>query len=846
MNYRTITHAEALHRSDATTLSTQSIALDLRGMAELETFGVDTLLHLVTSDPALYIDFLGAGVQRVEVNGEPHPFDFDGAVIRLAGLPTGEDVALRIVGAATFSRTGQGLHRFRDPSDGATYLYSHLEPSDARRIFPCIDQPDVKSRFNIEMIVPASMVALSNQPEVTRLPEGDATIFERVVFAETPPLSTYLTCFAVGNFVGKRKTWSNGKRTIETAVWARASMAKYLDDEFLDVTARGLSFFDEHFGFPYPWGKYDSILVPEYNIGAMENPGLVTFNERYVFRSRPTRAQHATRANTILHEMSHMWFGDLVTPRWWDDLWLKESFAEFMGADASAHATTFTEAWTNFAGNRKNWAYAQDQLPTTHPIKAEIPDVDAARQNFDGITYAKGAAVLKQLVHYVGRDNFYAASRDYFRAHAFDAATFDDLLSALKKHTALDLDAWANRWLKTTGPDVLTPEVVAKGGRIASLGVRVDSALPSQPTRPHRVVVGLYRDSGEKLSRYAALDLLIDAKAGGLVDVPEAQGLEAPRLVVVNDEDHTYAKVGFDATSIATICKDLHRVDDELTRAVIWTALWNLTRDAQLSAATYVDLALTHGARETNTTLSTQVFGNALHAAHAYAPPARRDDILARYASSLWRLLGDAEPGSDAQLVLARAAVAALAWSPEVDATTSLAGLLAGQVEGLALTPDLRWSVLQGLAARGGVDATTLDAELARDDTLTGRVAHLGATHAFPTQETKEAAYELVTTPGRCTNAEVDALLAAFASPHSQPLREGFVRRYFDELESLWEAHPMEIANRLARGLYPYVPEAMQLTDQALSRALPNALRRVLLECRDGLRRRLACQEVDV
>ena len=393
MDFAKLTRYDATFRSDSLQIDSYELELDLGEATTSPTFPVEVGVKLTSKSEQIFLDYLGESVESVTINGNPVPWEQKGGRIVLdvpAGL-VGRPIALHVRAHSRYSRSGQGLHRFTDPQDGNTYLYSHSEPSDARRIFPCFDQPDLKAQCTVRMTVPQGWVALSNQPETTREAGAHG---DTVTFRATPPVSTYLMAFAAGPYVAQRDTWCSpdGKREIELGVWSRASMAEHVDSEILEVTKQGLDFFDKNFDFPYPWTKYDSIFVPEYNLGAMENPGLVTFTEAYIFRSPATDAQHAHRANTILHEMSHMWFGDLVTPLWWDDLWLKESFAEFMGADASLHATRFTDAWADFAGTRKNWAYVQDQLPTTHPIKAEIPDVDAARQNFDGITYTKGAA----------------------------------------------------------------------------------------------------------------------------------------------------------------------------------------------------------------------------------------------------------------------------------------------------------------------------------------------------------------------------------------------------------------------------------------------------------------------
>lgn len=742
-----LTHTEATTRTNSLSLSSYHIHVDLTQARTAETFPVRTTVEFTTTAPQTFLDYLGKEVHSVQVNGERVDAPFNNGRIHLTDLPTNAPVTVTVESSSFYSRTGQGLHRFTDTADGETYLYSHFEPSDARRVYPCFDQPDLKASFGISLDVPEGWVALTNGTD--------------------KPMSTYLTALAAGPYVCKKDSWND----IELGAWARKSMTEYVDDEILEITKQGLEFFHEAYDFPYPWGKYDSIFVPEYNLGAMENPGLVTFTEKYLFRSQATRAQHAARANTILHEMSHMWFGDLVTPQWWDDLWLKESFAEFMGADASAHATRYTEAWVNFAGNRKNWAYMQDQLPTTHPIKAEIPDVDAARQNFDGITYAKGAAVLKQLVHFVGRENFYAGARDYFKAHQFGSATFADLLDCLSAHTDRDVHGWANQWLKTTGPDTLQV---------------VDSQI--LPTRlPHRIDVTVFDADLQPTT--------VD------VDVPAA--VPAGELVVPNDNDHTYAKVVFDERSLDTIRERLSALPD-ITRAVIWTGLWNQVRDAELDPRTYIDIVLRH-VRGENITIATQVLANAQFAVSHYVD-------IPDFAERVWALVDAAEPGTDEHLVLLRAAIAA----------GGVDRLKAYETE----DTELRWAILRRLAAHGEeVDAA---AELERDNTLTGKAEYLGATLTAPTMENKDKIFTEITTPGKYSNAEVDSLVQAYNAPGSQELRAHLTERFFAALPTIWEQHPIEMANRIIRGLYP---------DDDRSVDAEGALRRILLEEQDHVRR---------
>ncbi|APT87942.1 aminopeptidase N [Corynebacterium flavescens] len=831
MTYANLTQAQAQERSLAIELSAYHVDLDLSAVRTHDTFPVHTRVELRTESPELFLDYLGTSVESLLINGSVQSPHFEEGRLYLHHLPVEEDLVIEVSGTSSYSRTGQGLHRMFDRADDTIYLYSHLEPSDARRIFPCFDQPDLKARFYVRMLAPQEWQILSNQPVATREIEGD---FAWVTFHPTPPLSTYLTAFAAGPYVSRTRSWTSpdGFLDIKLSAFSRASMAQYVDHEILDITAAGLDFFHESFGFPYPWGEYKSIFVPEYNIGAMENPGLVTFTETYLFRSQATRSQHAARTNTILHEMSHMWFGDLVTPRWWDDLWLKESFAEFMGADSSVAATDYSEAWTNFAGQRKNWAYMQDQLPTTHPIKADIPDVDAARQNFDGITYAKGAAVLKQLVHYVGRENFYAGARDYFAEHAYSAATFDDLLTALKGHSDRDLDAWSRSWLRTCGPDTLTPHLETVGGKISRLSIVAEAA---EETRPHRLVAALYDDALEK---YASFDVDLPA-AGTETTIEEAAGLARPALVLLNEGDYTYAKVRFDATSLETLRAGLSRIDDELSRAVVWTALWNLTRDGLWPVREYVGTVVEHAIAESNPTLLTTALANARFAITNFLPATAREATRVSYADDLWAILRDAAPGSDAQLVLARASIAALADSPADTATQRLRELLAGELSGLRLDPDIRWALLRALSARDAVSTAELDAGKERDYTLTGQAAHLGAIHSFPKPEHKREVFDLLLSPGAFSNAEIDSLLQAFNAPRSQSLREPFAAEYFSRLDEIWKSHPIEIANRLVRGLYPGVAQADAATTDFLAQDPPQALRRILLECQDNLRRAL-------
>ena len=813
-----LTRAEARDRSARLRVSDYHVSLDLSGATDPDrtTFRSTTTVRFTSSAPATFLDLIGE-VRSVVVNGRAHDpaVVSDGARVRLEGLT---EVNVVTVEAETrYSRTGEGLHRFVDPVDGQTYLYTQYEPADARRVFATFEQPDLKASFTFRVTAPTGWHVLSNQPSVgvERLVPAagsaglDGAGLSRWIFAPTPRMSTFLTAVVAGPYHRVSGEWfgalpGGGELEIPLGVLCRRSLAKHLDaGRVLEVTRQGLDFYHREFAYPYPWGKYDQVFVPEYNLGAMENPGCVTFTESYVFRSAATRAQYQARANTILHEMAHMWFGDLVTPRWWDDLWLKESFADYMGAHASVAATEYTDAWVSFANRRKAWAYTQDQLPTTHPIVADIPDLEAAKQNFDGITYAKGASVLKQLVAYVGTEAFFAGARAYFREHAYSATTLTDLLRALEGASGRDLSDWSRRWLQTAGTSTLRADVVADGERIERLVVHQDATDPvtgEAALRPHRLAVGLYALRGARLVRTHRLEVDV---TGASTAVAEAAGLPLPALVLVNDDDLTYAKVRLDDRSLATAREHLGVLAEVLPRSLVWSALWNATRDALLPAADYLALVLRHGDAETDSAVLAGLTLNAAAAVEHYVPAAAREGCRAELVEGSWTHLEAAEPGSDAQLVWARSLARAGATVPS--AAPRLRGLLEGTrvVPGLPLDPELRWSLWQALAAVGAATRAELDAELGRDATADGVTQHLAAVGAAPDAGVKAASWETLMRPGALTNDHVDATLAGFAQPGHAALTAPYTARYFDALREVWAGHSIEIAGRLVRGLFP-------------------------------------------
>ncbi|MFI9076882.1 aminopeptidase N [Streptomyces sioyaensis] len=846
---------EAQERGRLLSVDAYDVALDVRSAlaqgADADTFRSRTTIRFRCAEPgaATFADLLAPSVTAVTLNGrELDPAAvFDGTRITLDALAA-ENV-LVVDAQCAYSRTGEGLHRFVDPEDGEVYLYTQYEPADSRRVFANFEQPDLKAPFTFEVTAPAGWVVLSNGAQDGAAEGG------RHRFATTRPISTYITAVVAGpyHFVSDtyRRTFEDGTALeIPLGALCRKGLAKHFDaDDVFTVTKQGLDFFHDHFDFPYPFGKYDQAFVPEYNLGAMENPGCVTFREEFIFRGKVTEASYERRANVILHEMAHMWFGDLVTMQWWDDLWLKESYADFMGAFAQVEATRFTDGWITFANRRKSGAYRADQLPSTHPVTADIRDLEDAKLNFDGITYAKGAAVLKQLVAYVGQEAFLEGARRYFKRHAYGNTRLADLLTVLEETSGRDLAEWSRAWLETAGVNSLTPQVTYDAqDRITELGV-LQEAAPSHPAlRPHRVAVGLYRrqEADSALVRYARAEVDV---AGPRTAVPELAGLERPELILVNDEDLTYGKVRFDEGSLATLRARLGDLADPMARALCWAALWGLTRDGLMPARDYLDLVRRFAGRETDIGVLQSLHDQAQAALEHYAAPEHRERAARELAEGALAQLRLAEPGSGHQLTWARhfAAVAAVPADLQL-----VQGLLEGtaKIDGLDVDQELRWTLLEPLAAHGLADASVIAAELARDDTASGRRHQVRCLAARPSAEVKEQAWQQVVESDALSNALVEATIAGFAQPGQQELLVPYAPRYFAAIERVWRERSIEIGMDVVRGLFPdWLVERSTLdaADRWLAehdRAAP-ALRRMVLEKRDDLARALRAQACD-
>jgi aminopeptidase N len=842
---------EARSRAGLLSVDGYEVALDVRSaVGEPEdasgprTFRSVTTIRFRVNEPgaSTFVDLLAPSVTAVTLNGrqlDPATV-FDGSRITLDGLAAKN--VLVVDAQCAYSRTGEGLHRFVDPEDGEVYLYTQYEPADARRVFADFEQPDLKAPFRFEVTAPEGWTVWSNR-EGARAEDGTWR------FAETAPISTYITAVVAGPYhyetdLYERELADGTVLRIPLGAMCRKGLAKHFDaDDIFLVTKQGLDFFHEHFDYPYPFGKYDQAFVPEYNIGAMENPGCVTFREEFVFRGKVTQASYERRANVILHEMAHMWFGDLVTMQWWDDLWLKESFADFMGSFSMVEATRFTDGWVTFANNRKAWAYRADQLPSTHPITADIRDLEDAKLNFDGITYAKGASVLKQLVAYVGRDAFMEGARRYFKRHAYGNTRLGDLLSVLEETSGRDMKDWSRSWLETSGVNALTPEVAYDAdGRITELAIFQDG----DTLRPHRVSVGLYRIENSELVRYAQAGVDV---TGARTVVPELAGEERPGLVLVNDEDLTYCKIRFDERSLETLRSSLGDIKDPLARALCWSALWNLTRDALMPARDFVRLVLTFAGRESDIGVLQMLHAWTRSALVHYVAPGWRAEGGRLAAEGALRELRAAEPGSQHQLTWARF-FASVAES-EADFRL-LSGLLAGteEIDGLDVDQELRWSFLEPLAAHGVADESAIAAELARDDTASGKRHEVRCLASRPSAAVKDQAWATVVESDKLSNALVEATISGFVQPSQRELIAPYTEKYFEAIERVWSERSIQIGMDVVRDLYPSLQDSratLDATDEWLAahESAAPALRRLVAESRDDLARALRAQECD-
>jgi aminopeptidase N len=831
-----LTRAEAAARAALITVSSYELELDLTGGEA--TFRSHTTIRFdAKPGGATFVEVKPEQLHSVRLNGLP----LDVAELAEDRLPlTGLEATNELVVEATmaYSRTGEGLHRFVDPADGNVYLYATSFLDEGQRIFASFDQPDLKAPVTVTVTAPEAWLVAANGQPATPVVNG------RWAFAPTPPLATYLVSMLAGPFHAIRAEHDG----VPLALFCRASLAEHLDadaDEILTVTRQCLDRFHELFGFRYPFGAYQQAFVPEFNAGAMENPGLVTFRDEMVFRSAVTDTERETRATVIAHEMAHMWFGDLVTMAWWDDLWLNESFAEYLGTRVTAEVTRFPQAWTTFAMRRKGWGYAADQRPSTHPVApTDVTDTALALLNFDGISYAKGASVLRQLVAWLGDEAFLAGLRAHFVSHAYGNATLADLLDAMSTASGRDLSQWAELWLSRAGVNTLRAEVqVDADGRYVAVAV-VQEAPAAYPTlRPHRLGLGLYdhADGVTVLRRRIEIDL-DPAADGGRTAVPELVGEPAADVLLLNDGDLTFAKVRLDDDSAAAVPMVLPTLADPLARAVIWAATVDAVRDGERPVAELVALVLAALPVETELIVVEDVLSMTLGLLNRYLGPDRRPAALALVAAACDRLLATSDPGGSRQLAAVRGLV-----DTSVD-VARLRGWLDGVdvPAGLAVDDELGWSIRYRLAVLGAVEPADIDAAAAADRSAAGEQWAAKCLAALPDAGAKERAWAALTGAGELSNRLVLANAEGFWHPEQLELTRPYVERYFADMPAVVGGGSSWVAERVARAAYPDVvveERTRQLTAALLTTPdLSPALRRVVTDADDDLARALSAR----
>ena len=831
-----LTREEARQRAAVVSPSHYVVELDLSG-DNTERFGsITTIQFSATPGSSTFADLVDGEIASITLNGvHLDPATYADSRIPLPNLQAENE--LRVEATCLYSHSGEGLHRFVDPVDDRVYLYTQFEVPDARRVFATFEQPDLKATFEFHVTAPADWSVTSNSPT----PEPEAVRKGVAVwhFPPTKKMSTYITALVAGHYHRVTDVYSGAYGEIPLGVFCRQSLVEHLDaDEIFTITKQGFEFFEGAFEMGYPFGKYDQLFVPEYNMGAMENAGCVTFRDELIFRSRQTIAAYEQRANTILHEMAHMWFGDLVTMKWWDDLWLNESFAEFAAHHSSSHATRFTDAWTGFTNNRKNWAYRQDQLPSTHPIAADNYDLHAVEANFDGITYAKGASALRQLVAWVGEKDFFAGLRAYFTKHAYGNTELADLLVELEKASGRELGDWSQEWLQTSGVNTLRADFDVDENDVFTRFAIEQTAIEDYPVlRRHRIAIGLYNRIEGQLVRTERFE--VDVR-GASTPVNDLLDRQVPDLILLNDDDLTYAKIRLDHRSFETLVTSIGTFEDSLPRALCWGSAWDMTRDAELPASDFVELVLAGVGGESDLTAVAALLRQGQSAVNLFTADAARPDLAERWEAGLRGLIKKAKEGSDHQLAFVRA------YAGAASGPGYLRKLLDGKLDGLEVDADLRWTLIKALARIGEADEQEIADELARDDTNSGR-EHAAAARAIrPLAEAKAEAWQRAAVDPDTPNETRRQIAAAFQVSGQADVLEPYVDQYLTMATTIIDDLGVWIGQTALIHLFPLAnPSAQTLAKVdawlASTKASAAAVRYVG-EGRDDLARALRAQ----
>ncbi len=811
-----LTRAEAITRADLLTVTRMEVELDLDTGAE--HFGSVTRIHLAASaDGDTFVDVDPVTLHRARLDGA----DLDVAALADRRLPlavTAGEHVLEVTATMAYSHDGTGLHRASDPADGQDYVFSHLFLDAAPAVFACFDQPDLKAPYAVSVKAPSDWQVIGNG--TGRIEDGGVWHL-----AETKPLSTYFVALCAGPYVGVHDEHDG----VRLGLWARASLAEQLRThapEMLAVTKASFDYFHSIFDIRYPFGDYDQVFVPEFNAGAMENPGCVVIRDSYLFRGSVGRDELLTRANTISHELSHMWFGDLVSPKWWDDLWLNESFAEYMAHRCLVGATEYTEAWVDSTMARKSWGYSAERKPSTHPVAGSpAPDAKSALANFDGISYAKGAAVIRQLIEFIGDDAFLAGIHDYLTAHSYGNGTLADFLAAMERASGRELATWSRAWLETAGVDALALE--------RETGTLVRTVPECHPAdRPHAMDVATY-EGGAETSRVAV-------QVAGERTTVEGLDLGAS-LILPNAADLTWATPLLDETSLESLRAQLPRMTDERARAVLWVGLRDGAALCRVDPRLLVDLGEAALVTETNDSIFARA-GMHLTARviRVLLPQEEQAEATARMAAVGERVLAEAEPGSSRALHAARLVART---TDDVEGRLRPWAKGEGLPAGLEGDADFRWILLGQLSRRGLIGEAEIEEARAEDNTMSGQLGALTARAAIPAPEAKAAAWADLTTNRERSNHELVAIAAGFWGPQDRSLVTPYVERYFTDIPPMTEWLGEDALARVATMTYPsrfVSEETLALSRACLEGDLQQGVRRAIVDMQSELEEALA------
>ncbi|MDR2799581.1 MAG: aminopeptidase N [Bifidobacteriaceae bacterium] len=844
-------YAQAEERSRVISNPRYEIALDL-SLDEKCFTSVTQIRFNAVKGTTTFVDFICEEIYSIVFNGEElNPKDhYKNNGITLQDLEEKNYLVVRA--NCAYSNTGEGLHRFVDPLDGEAYLTSQFEVADSCRVFACFEQPDLKGTFRFTITAPAYWEVLSNMPT----PESAKANFKSYKgddcaiwqFRPTGKLSTYVTAIVAGPFAKWRDYLiNNDGRTIPLGVYCRKSLAQYMDAEnIFSVTKIGFDFFAEAYNFPYPFEKYDQIFCPEFNAGAMENAGCVTVRDDYIFRSRVSESAKARRDETLLHELAHMWFGDLVTMKWWSDLWLNESFANFMSYYCCLNATHWTDAWVSYVMVEESWGLNQDQQSTTHPIVADIKDLDDIRVNFDGITYAKGGAVLRQLVAYVGLKEFFNGVHSYLTKHSYSNATLSDLVAEVEDKSGRNLRSWSLSWLERAGVNTLKPTIYLSGKKITKFILK-QTATKQHPTlRPHRLRLGFYNNIDGKLVRTEFMDVDID---GPLTHIYEVDGMVMPDLLIINDDDLTYSKIRFDKRSFATIKSKLKLVEDPMARAIIVTTLWDMVKDSELSAKDFIDIVLPVIEVETSHSILTVALRFIGSAIDFYVKRDLQAEYDEKFTAFLFKCLQKAKPGSSKQLDLISNYAARANSKSDGE---NLRDIINGKIEipGLEIDQDLRWKLIIGQIRTGIGQKTDIESELKIDKTAKGELLAAFAESAIPVQKNKDDVFDQILNRTDLSNYALEYKISGFLDVPKPTLLEKYVDKYYNSISNIWENRDFTTASTIVTGLYPSILANEKLLEKGKSWLRnnfnkPDALKRLVKENIDATARAVRAQSVN-